>query len=92
MHVCVPEVSANTGWYDDFPVEMSLAAFVIVRGRYQKSAYALQMLLVMVWLQLCLFGASQMPQPAIRLSCTSYLTHGGSGLHPSIPVASVRQA
>jgi hypothetical protein len=52
----LPEVSPNPASFDNFPVEMSLAAFGIVWGRYRQPALALQMLSGMVWLQPCLLG------------------------------------
>ena len=50
------------------------------------------MLLVMVWLLLCLFGASQGPEPSVQSSPTSSLSHGCSWLRPPVPVAWVPQA
>jgi len=71
---------------------MSLAAFGIIHRRYQELASPLQMLSVMVWLLSCLFGASQLLEPSVQSSGTSYLSHGSSWLHPPILVASVRHA
>jgi len=89
---CLPEVSLIQASLDYFPVETSLAAFGIVQGWYHEAAKALQMLSVMVWLLSSLFGASQLPEPSVLSSHTSYLSHGNGRLHPPIPVASVRQA
>jgi len=50
------------------------------------------MSLVMVWLQLYLFGGWQHPEPWILLCDTSYHCHGSSRPRPPIPVASVSHA
>ena len=73
--VCGTEVSLNPASFDYFRVETSHASFVIVRGSYRDSAYALHMLSVMVRLQSCLFEAWQLLEPSIRLSHTSYISH-----------------
>jgi len=86
---CLPEVSPNPASFHYFPVKISLAAFLIVWGRYQEPAQALHMLSRMVWLLSCLFRASQLPRRPIASSCTAYLSHRSCQLRPPIPVASV---
>jgi len=47
---------------------------------------------VMVWLHSFLFAASQLPEPSIKSSCTSYLSHGSSRPCPPNLVGSFCQA
>jgi len=89
--ICVTVVSPNPASFDHFLVKKLLLAFVIVHGWYQESGVALQMLLGMVWLRLCLFGASHLPEPSIRQSNISSRSHRSSWLHIPIPVVSIRQ-
>jgi len=77
---CLREVCLNRASLDYFPVETSLAAFVIVRGWYQDPAYAVQMLSVMVWLLSCLLGLHncrnlQLSCPALHVSLTEVVSH-----------------
>jgi len=100
----VPRLVGNVGWIvvtvvtlnpascDNLLVEKSLLASAIVRWQFQESAYALQMLSEMVWLQSGPFGDWQLPEPSIRLCSTSYISHGRNWLCPTIPVASILQA
>jgi len=85
-------VSRKPATFDYFLVEKSLAASVIVWGQYQESSKALHMWSAMVRLQSCLVGGWQQPEPSIRPSHTSYISHGSSQLRHPILVVSICQA
>ena len=92
VSVGVTVVCPNPASFDYFMGEKSPLAFAIFPGLYQESAHAHHIMSGIVWLQSCLFGAWQPPEPAIRHSHSVYLSHRCSQLRPPIPVAWIRQA
>ena len=90
--IYVTLVSPNAAWFDYFLVEQSQRASTNICWQFQESAYGLQILLGMVWLQSCLSGDLQQLEASIQQSRTSYLAHRCSWLSRPITVASIRHA
>jgi len=88
----VSMVSTIQASFDYSPVEKSLEAFAIFRGRYQVSPLAHQMLSAQNWLHCLPSAIERPPELWIRSSRTSFLSHRRSG--PRLPslLAPIREA
>jgi len=89
-YVGVSAVSVSLALYNYSLRETSLAAFAIFRGRYQESPSAHQMSSAQMTLHRLPFEVERQPEASIRLSRTSYPSHGSS--RPRLPslLASIR--
>jgi len=92
QRMCVTGVSGNKASYENFWVESSLAAFVIFRGHYEVSPYALPMLSVQMRLRPAPWAIEPLPRHSIPSSRTSHLSHQSRRLGLPIAVASICQA
>jgi len=81
--------SQNQSSNEDFVVQMSLGAFVIFRGWYPETSFALQMMLKQAPRLLHPFVAQRLPKSSIQLFWASYLFHRSSRPCPPILALSI---
>jgi len=92
LHHCVTVASSNFCSYDYSLVETFLAVFALFWGWYQATQFALQMLLVQVWLQRHLIVVQLLPECFNKWCRTPNHVHGSSWLCSLIPVVSIGHA
>jgi len=85
------DVSLNLAHYDYFLVEMSVAAFAILWGRYHGTPEPVQSFSVQVSLHHHLFAVLRLPEPAMWKCRTSYPFHRSIRLWLPIPVVSMHR-